>query len=328
MAGKRFRALLIGKPVASPSSIKILEDYFETVAYCTNEEFESDRQRYLENQDFIWIHVETRLLDSDISLLNPTSLVASTTTGTTHVPNSILSQLGGRFLCLKDERSLLAQISSTAELAWCLVLMAATNVQSAVHDVQSGRWDRSANLRKSQVSSQKIGIVGFGRLGKMLAQYARAFGCHVMIWDICPNARRLAQSDGYALADNLEDLCESSDIISLHLNTVQGGPSVITSDLLSSSTSGLSIVNTSRGSVVEEDAIISGIENGFLASYMTDVLSFEELSGNLRDSKLWHKALSDPRVVITPHIGGASLDAMEMCEHNILSRAIDVLELS
>jgi len=324
---KEAKAMVIGRAVASESSIRLLEESFGEVAYCTTEEFEADRGPILKNQDLVWIHVETRMLESDLSLLKEGAVLATTTTGTTHIPNTVIDKLGNRFLSLKNQSVLLNQISSTAELAWCLVLSASTNAFSAAQDVLLGNWDRSAHVRKSQVRNQAIGVVGFGRLGRMVAAYAKSFGCSVLVWDISMDALQEAQKAGFEVAENLKTLCRDVDIVSLHVNTFQGAEPIITSEILASAQN-LSIVNTSRGSVVDEDAIIQGLEKGLLSQYLADVMSFEESHVGLADSKLWKRAKQDSRIMITPHIGGASSDAMEMCEHNIISRAKDALFLS
>lgn len=319
--------MVIGRAVSSESSIRMLEEFFDEVTYCTSEEFEANREFILENQDLVWIHVETRMLESDLSFLKEGAILATTTTGTTHIPNIVIEQLGSRFLSLKNQSVLLNQISSTAELAWCLVLSASTNAFSAAQDVLLGNWNRSAHVRKSQVRNQAIGVIGFGRLGRMVAAYAKAFGCSVLIWDISKDALQEAQKAGFEIAENLKSLCRAADIISLHVSTFQGAEPIITSDILTAAQN-LSIVNTSRGSVVDEDAIIEGLEKGLVSYYLADVMSFEESHESLEDSKLWKKAKEDSRIMLTPHIGGASSDAMEMCEHSIISRAKAMLLLS
>ena len=278
------------------------------------------RRDHIKNKDFLWIHVETRMLESDLTSLKEGAVLASTSTGTTHVPNRFLEELKERFVFLKGESNLLREVSSTAELAWFFVLASRTNALSASSHVQSGIWDRSAHLRKTQVRNPVVGVIGFGRLGEMLAGFAKAFGCRVLVVDINQKARLEAERLGYETLNTLKEIFETCQVVSVHVDTVQGSNPIITKEIFSSATKDLCLVNTSRGSVVDEDAIVQAIDNSFLGSYYTDVLEFEENSGNLTDSRIWKKSLEDSRVFVTPHIGGASLDAMEMCEQNILSR--------
>jgi len=220
----------------------------------------------------------------------------------------------------------LEKITSTAELAFMFILMGLTRVLPAIEDVQKGNWNRLANSRERQVSSTTIGIIGFGRLGSMVANYAKSFGARVITWDINPDKRERARGLGYEVAQNLKFLVQNSDAISIHVNANHNESPVIDGSLLAAADENLVIVNTSRGSVVDEESIANFIGRNPNSLYLTDVLHSEEKGQKLHDSVIWNTAMRLNRVVITPHIGGASRDAMELCELNILNRAIDFLE--
>jgi lactate dehydrogenase-like 2-hydroxyacid dehydrogenase len=96
-------------------------------------------------------------------------------------------------------------------------------------------------------------------------------------------------------------------------------------DIVRTFTKELVLVNTSRGSVVDEEAILWALKRDLLSAYLTDVLHFEDSKESLETSLLWQNSLLDNRIVITPHIGGASRDAMEKCELNIYNRLIRML---
>lgn len=321
----RRKILLIGKPVSSNSVRTKIEQQFEVVAV-ENSDFEINKAEYLSNFDKIWLHVETRLTERDLSLLTKKHLIATTSTGTTHIHSSIVDFLKGRLLTLKSEPAFLKSITSTADLSWALILAGITGLFEAVDDVKSGHWDRSANVRPKQLKNLSLGIIGFGRLGQIVANYAKSFGCTVYIWDIDVNRRLNAKNQGFFVAESITDLLSTVDIATIHVSTTHGSPPILSRTHLELRKKGLIIVNTSRGSLVEESGILWALEQGVVSRYLTDVLECEESGKSLQESPLWRKAQEDLRIVITPHIGGASADAMEQCEWQIYNKITKILE--
>jgi D-3-phosphoglycerate dehydrogenase len=316
--------IVVGKAVVSPTVLDDLK-LISKVTMISNKDFERYKHLYLSQQSYIWIHVENKILNEDIDYLHPNLILATTSTGTTHISNDVIQKLGRRFLSLKTEKRLLTEISSTAEFAWMLILMGASKVNAALADVKKGNWNRFNNSRELQMSSTKVGIIGFGRLGKMVAGYAKAFGCEVYIWDNNIVVRQEAVNLGFQVPDSLEQTLNISDVVSLHVNTIRDQKPIISMDIVRTFTKELVLVNTSRGSVVDEEAILWALKRDLLSAYLTDVLHFEDSKESLETSLLWQNSLLDNRIVITPHIGGASRDAMEKCELNIYNRLIRML---
>jgi phosphoglycerate dehydrogenase-like enzyme len=252
--------------------------------------------------------------------MNSDTILVSTTTGFTHIAKEVISFLGSRFISLKLESDFLKSITSTAELALTFVLMGLTGVQTARADVLKGNWNRLGNVRAKQVSSATAGIIGYGRLGRILASYLRPIVSKVVIWDIDSRACSQAQFDGFEISTNLERLISVSDVVSLHASVIPEQDPIIHKRTLIEAKPGLVLVNTSRGSLVCEEDIVWGVNCGVLQSYWTDVLSCEESGENLTSSKLWQESLVDDRICITPHIGGASKDAIEKCEMQLALR--------
>ena len=315
-----LKALIVGNAIDSSGILEKVRLEFETTEV-THEFFQRNKLTLLPAHDLIWIHVETVLGKEDRSLLKNNVIISTTSTGYTHIAKEIVDFLGERLITLKGEEGLLGEITSTAELTWMLILIGATKGNLAIERVKAGDWDRKANIRDKQISSMKVGILGFGRLGKMVSQYARAFGSTVYVWDIDSSAREQAMNAGFHVVSDIKELFILSDLVSVHVNTFPGSSPIITSALLENSRKGLVLVNTSRGSIVDEADIIESIKSGVLTMYLTDVLKFEEEeAGELENSLLWKFSVNDLRIVITPHIGGASRDAMHLCEENILER--------
>jgi D-3-phosphoglycerate dehydrogenase len=142
----------------------------------------------------------------------------------------------------------------------------------------------------------------------------------VLVWDIEESARAEAERNGFQVTRSLTELLSSCDAVSIHASTKIGKEPIITKETLAQSRSGLVLVNTSRGLLVDEESVLWGLNNGLLNFYYADVLECEDLGQPITTSKLWKSSLMDSRIVITPHIGGASEDAIEKCEIQILNR--------
>jgi D-3-phosphoglycerate dehydrogenase len=188
----------------------------------------------------------------------------------------------------------------------------------SLQHVKSGNWDRVNNLRDKQLSSQNLGVIGFGRLGSMVANYGRAFGMTVRINDIKSDAINSAKREGFQVIQTLEQLIVDSDIVSIHANFDNGNSPIITNNVLEKINKPLLLVNTSRAGLVDEDAILQEIERKPHLRYFTDVLSCEEYGSKIQESKLWEKSLTDQRIKITPHIGGATKEAITLCEEELM----------
>lgn len=314
-----LKALIVGDAIDSAEVLAKVKSNFQTTEI-SNEIFRKRNANLLSYCDLIWIHVETVLSKEDLNYLKKNVIIATTSTGYTHIAKEIVEEIGDRLITLKGETRLLEKISSTAELAWMLILMGAIRSNHATSQVRAGKWSRKANVREKQISSTSIGILGFGRLGAMVAHYAKSFGAQVYVWDIDVLARNRASDLGLKVVRDMNELFKLVDILSVHANTSPGNSPLITSGVLKFAKKGLVLVNTSRGSIVEEQDIIDAIKSHTINMYLTDVLKFEEIGGELKDSLLWNFSVSDWRVLITPHIGGASREAMHLCEENIFNR--------
>lgn len=293
------------------------------VEQVTTEIFYERKRYFLEQFNYIWLHVETRLESSDLTLLTNDHIVVSTTTGNTHIAKPVLEFLGSNFISLKTEIELLNSITSTAEHALCLLLIGVTKVNVAIKSVAEGAWDRIANVKDKQLSTLEVGIVGYGRLGRIMSSYLKNLARNIIVWDISPSACDYARHDGFEVTKGLSDLLARADVVTLHVSTTRGEAPVLTANTIAQLKKGITIINTSRGSIVDEIAVASAVDSGAISMYLTDVLEFEESGNKISESILWKKSLENPRIVITPHIGGASLDAMRKCELRLLARLLD-----
>jgi D-3-phosphoglycerate dehydrogenase len=326
IVGKMFklkkRIIIVGNSVINNNTKRLLDENFQVTEVSPNDLKDSIQK----NLDIfaLWIHFDTYLSEDYIDSLRKIPYLITTTTGLTHIDEKIIKLYGDKLIRLQSDSRALSQVSSTAELAWLFIMLSNNHVYKALQSVKAGSWSRQTNLRDQQLSSLTLGIVGYGRLGKMVANFARSFKMKVLVYDNDPNKTKIATTDGLVCMTSVEELLRKCDVLSLHASVLEGAKKLITEDNLSLINRPLALINTARASLVDEDAILREIDNRPYLNYYTDVLDFEENGTSLRLSKLWIKSLVSERIHITPHIGGANKEAIEICENELLNKLIKV----
>lgn len=233
--------------------------------------------------------------------------IVTPTTGLDHIDTTYCALKGIQVVSLQGETDFLDHIPSTAEHTWALLLASVKKIVPAVADVQQGAWNRN-NWKGNNLQGKTIGIIGLGRVGRQVARFAAAFGMHCLAYDIHQEQLKLAALQPVPLVD----LLQQSDVISIHIPGA-GNDDFLSAELLQQCKHGSIVVNTSRGNVWNESAVAQLLETGHIAAVATDVIH-EELSGQLTKSPLWQLAQYNNRVLITPHIAGATYESMAATE--------------
>lgn len=236
--------------------------------------------------------------------------LVSATTGLDHVDTEVLHEKNIKLVSLRGQDDFLRTIPSTAEHTWALLLALIRNIPAANEDVKSGNWQRDL-FRGYQLKDKMIGIVGLGRTGTKVATYATAFGMQVQYFD------PYVSDKGYAKCNSLEELLSTSDIISLHVHLTAETEKLINAQNISSVKKGSLLINTSRGKIIDEAVVALALNSKQIAGIATDVLSTE--LAEIQLSPLWQAQQQNQNIIITPHIGGATKDAMWACEEFISS---------
>lgn len=191
---------------------------------------------------------------------------------------------------------------ATAELTWGLVLAAMRQIPQQVAALKSGTWQTAVG---HTLHGRTLGIYGYGRIGKTVAGYGRAFGMNVVVW-AREASRQRAKSDGYETAASKEAFFERCDVISLHLRLVNETRGIVSaSDLARMKTTAL-LVNTSRAGLIEPGALVSALEHGRPGMAAVDVFEQEPV----RDPT--HPLIAINHVVCTPHIGYVTQEEYEL----------------
>jgi len=233
----------------------------------------------------------TDRIDSDVLAAGATGslkVVANVAVGYDNIDVAAASGLG---IAVCNTPGVLDE--TTADVAFLLILAASRLGSDAEADLRAGRWtgwDINQYLGRD-VHGATLGLVGFGRIGRAVARRAEGFGMRVL-----HNARRPTGVDGY-VAD-LDELLRMSDIISLHVPLTPETRHLINTDRLRLIGPVGVLVNTSRGPVVDEEALAAALESGDLFAAGLDVYE--------REPEIHPRLLSAPRTVLLPHIGSAS----------------------
>ena len=183
-------------------------------------------------------------------------------------------------------------------LGMLLVLM--NRLFISANEVKNNVWLREEN-RGEEIKGKTFGLVGYGNMGKALAERLSGFGCEVIFYDIKPNL-----SDGFAKQVSLEELQANADILSLHIPLNNKTHYIIDEKFISEMKKSFYFINTSRGKNVKTSALIDGLKSGKVRGACLDVLEYEKSSFEnleLENDDLQY-LLNSEKVIITPHIAG------------------------
>lgn len=253
--------------------------------------------------DVYFAPIKVRLDAEMIAAATRLRLVVTASTGSDHADQAALAARGIPFLNLKNDREFLNSITPTAELAFLHILAAARHLRAALEQPLAGRWD-SQLVAGRTLYGRTLGVIGVGRLGTWVARYGRAFGMTVLGTD--PSAA--SWPEGVERVE-LEPLLERADFISIHVHLTDQTRGLLSAARLERIKPGAALINTSRGALVDEAAVLAALRAGRLAAYGCDVLD-GELERPIGTHPLVEYARSHPEVTITPHMGGVSLDAL------------------
>ena len=249
-------------------------------------------------------------------------VVVSSTTGLDHIDADYAASKGIAILSLRGEVEFLRGIPATAEHTWALLLALVRNLPAAVQSVRAGEWDRD-RFKGHELAGQQLGILGLGRIGEMVAHYGLAFGMRVSAYD----PFRQGWMERVDRASSQADLFSRSDVLSIHVPLNEQTVRLVGEAELVRLPAGALLVNTARGQVIDELALLQALESGRLAGAALDVLA-EETRGQLQTSPLLAYARSHANLIITPHLGGATVESMAATEVFMANKLKEFLEHS
>jgi len=255
----------------------------------------------------------TAIADAEILVVRSTKVTAATIEAATDLGLIIRAGAGvdtidtdaaanhGIHVCNVPGQNAIA----VAELAMGFILALDRNLVDATSDLRAQKWDKARYTKATGILGQNLAIVGLGEIGLALAERGRAFGMTVSAVrkpDRNPDAERRIRTIGIRLVDTLDELVGDADVVSIHVPSNADTKHLVDASFLAKMADGATLINTSRGDVVDETALIDALDNRDFRAGL-DVFAHEPSSSTARfDSAL----AAHPRVVANHHVGAST----------------------
>jgi len=202
--------------------------------------------------------------------------------------------------------------NSVAELTIALILSLSRNITRADHTMKKGEWAKK-QLKGLEINGKTLGLIGCGNIGKLTAKIAKTFEMHIIGYDPYITKEEL-EKNGIVKLENIEDIMEKSDYISLHLPHLKSTHHIINKKLIKKMKPNSYLINCARGGTVDEEALYDVLKNGKIAGAGLDVFEHEPPKDN--------PLLKLNNVILTPHIGAntkeGQIKAGTVCAEQII----------
>ncbi len=257
----------------------------------------------------------TKVSEAALAAADQLSLIVRAGAGTDNIDMAAASERG-MYVCNVPGRNAIA----VAELTMGLLLAIDRRIPDNTADLRAGRWDKKTYTKSDGVHGKQLGIIGLGDIGLATAERAKAFGLTVTAVrkaDRSKEALAAIRSVGIRLVDSMDELLAASDVVSLHVPKAPGTIGMVDSAFLAKMRPGSILINTSRGDVVDADALLAALDGGNIRAGL-DVWPDEPSSSQGTFDSILAK---HPSVVGTHHIGASTGQA----QRSVAQGAVDVI---
>jgi D-3-phosphoglycerate dehydrogenase len=253
-------------------------------------------------------------------------IISCATTGSDHIERTELNRRGIPVRTLMEDKALLLNLTPAAELSWALLMACARMLPAAIDHVKAGGWDREL-FPGVMLNGKRIGIIGCGRIGTWMSRYAHAFGMDIVGYD--PFVDKFPPR---ITPVSLEELARTSDFITIHVPLTDNTKGLFSEKHFAAVKAGSIFINTSRGAVIDENALLVIDENALLEALESkriraaglDVLTDEP---QIEKSLLLPYAKTHDNLLLSPHCGGFSHDAVKIVCRRAAEKIIEHLNL-
>ena len=304
-----------------PDNVDLLHASFDVVTLADPRQ---DSPEVLAGVDAAFAPLGFRFGAEKMDLAPRLKVIGSNTTGHPHIDVAYAERRGVRVVTLKGQRQFLAGITPTAELAFGLIIALTRNLLPAAAASARGEWSRWPWAGPAMLSRMSLGVAGYGRLGRLVARYGRAFGMSVKFYD----PRVDPADDPAERVDSLAALVGDRDVVSVHLPHEPGTDHLFDRALFARFKPGAFLVNTARGELIDQAALLEALESGRLAGAALDVLDGEfdpEFDRRFREDPLLAYARAHDNLILTPHIGGSTRDAWRLTQAHTIRLMLETL---
>ncbi len=241
--------------------------------------------------------------DAELDLYPNLEVVITPSTGKEHIDTAALRRRDIAFYSLLDDRHRLESIASSAEFTFLLLLNTLRRLPFAVRAVREGTWrrDREDELRGHELQGRRVGLVGFGRIGRRMHRYCEAFGARVTYYDPYVDRYDVPRSD------SIEELFGGSDSMVVCCSLTEETAGMLTRRHFDRLPTGATLVNTARGEVIDEADLAA-----FLRAREDVAVGLDVLAGEARGVQFESpliELIDEDRITVAPHIAGSSLES-------------------
>lgn len=241
-------------------------------------------------------HTRTKVDEALLKLLPNLKLVSQTGKNPGHIDVEACKKYG---VAIVEGRG---NPIATAELSWALLMNGLRLIPQAVEGMKAGKWQVNMGRR---VYGKRIGIWGYGKIGKRMAQYAKVFGAEVMVWGR-EGSRQLAKANGFLVAKSKSEFFSTCDVVTLHLRLKDATRGIVKKEDLLQMKKDALLVNTARAALIEKGALLTALQYGTPGFAAIDVYDEEPIF----DTN--HPLLQMPNVICTPHLGYVERSGYEL----------------
>jgi (S)-sulfolactate dehydrogenase len=212
-----------------------------------------------------------------------------------------------------------ANALSVAEYVIASTMLLLRGAFAATDDVVAGRWPRNALSNGRETAGKTLGIIGFGSIGQTTARLARGLGMHVIAYDPVMAASSPVFAELGAKSASLDDVITQADVVTLHVPLVDSTRGLFSEERIASMKAGAILINTSRGHIVDVEAVAQALKSGHLGGAALDVFDAEPLPA----APMFEGC---PGLLLTPHISGVTFEANERVSFMIAEKILEALQ--
>ena len=264
----------------------------------------------IENFEVIIVRSRTKITKDMIEKANKCQIIARVGVGLDNIDQAAAKERNIRVINAVE-----GAMNAVAELVIGLMLSLAREIPRADREVRNGNWIKK-ELMGTELRGKYLGIVGLGNIGKRLGRLARALNMNIIGYDVVPIDEEFSSEVGLMKAD-LGTLLSSSDYVSLHVPLLDSTKHLINAEKMETMKNTARIINTSRGGVIDEDALYEFLKDGKLGGAALDVFEVEPATSN--------KLSSLPNFISTPHMGAQTKEAQSLAANVIAEKIIQIL---
>ena len=264
----------------------------------------------IENFEVVIVRSRTKLTKDLIEKANKCQIIARVGVGLDNIDQNAAKEKNIRVINAVE-----GAMNAVAELVLGLMFSLAREIPRADREVRNGNWIKK-ELMGTELRGKYLGIVGLGNIGKRLGRLARALNMNIIGFDVAPIDEEFSKEVGLMKAD-LGTLLASSDYVSLHVPLLDSTKHLINAEKMTTMKNTARIINTSRGGVIDEDALYEFLKDGKLGGAALDVFEVEPATSN--------KLSSLPNFISTPHMGSQTKEAQSLAANVIAEKIIQIL---